>query len=263
MTAGGGAAQANEPAFLACESFGSVKGRCALQETELSASFDDELDFTVRYSFACRGHAVGIGLATEAEFVPLAYTDAPRTIRLQGLGPLRLTDRDPEQTYRAVLRGACNPVIHELTLRPSLATLTDWAEDAQYQARLIGKALDLYRLSRDVEALWDWDLAKLELARERLQRLVTAFPENPQYGILLRSIESAIANRPPPHTPEEVREAGLSLAQYMKEELLREVARGEAMAKRFDQWQLEIEASLARALARAGEQDLAPTGGES
>ncbi|WP_257452577.1 hypothetical protein [Archangium lipolyticum] len=249
-----GAEASAQENLLVCQNSGFSLYRCSLTKKLLAAPILEdgtiyETDYTISYSFPCSGHAINVGVATDQEYVPFVMGATNGLLTgVVGNGTLQTYDPDPVTTQRLSFRPGCSLTVSSAKVFPSTNTLVLWTSQAQSQAKIINLSAQLYLLAKDYHALSTWDDAKLNLLKERLEALVTAFPANIHYKTMLATVNNALLNQPPPVSQPELDEAGTEVIAAIRAELDAEVEAGTNLVNRFIRWQAQAEQSLVDAL---------------
>lgn len=247
-------AQAFGENLLSCQNSGYILSRCTLLKLPFAAPVVEdgstfETTYTVTYDFACTGHSVNVGVSTTQQYVPFVMGARNATLQLTGSGRVESYDPDPLTTQRLSFKPGCALTVSNATVFPSGNTLVLWTSQAQSQAKIINLTLKQYLLAKDYQALASWDDSKLILLRDKLQGLVTAFPTNIHYKVMLDTVKSALDNAPPPYSYEQLAQSGEEVIADLRDELDAEVARGQNLVNRFIRWQQQAEQSLVDVLA--------------
>lgn len=239
--------------LIVCAQDSFVRQECAVRGDALGqpvveAGQSFATDFVVTYEFPCTGHHVEIELAANGPGEPLSQGVARATVTVTGDGELHVVDPDPGRTSELTFRRGCRLNVTNVTRFPAVRTIQDWTGEAQSEARILELSVSLYLLAKDYEAIASWNTGKLEMMKDKLEKLRLAEPSNLEYRVMLNCVVSALAHEPASSTLDELRHAGEEVTASLRRELLAEVTKGRAIVDRFTRWQLQAEATLTEVL---------------
>lgn len=239
--------------LLSCIDRGTFRQKCQLIDKKLGdAIVEDsvpyEAQFLVKYDFPCSGHSVQLGVKSGDSTKFFVQGASGALITVNGTGDLHPYDPAPGDTRHLTFYGGCRLDVTDVTVLPSTWTVQLWSDQAKQEAKILDLSTELYLLSKDFQNLSSWNVDKLQLLQEKLQKLVDANPTNLNYKVMLNSVRSALQNQPPSATLDELKRAGEDVTQTLRGELDRELAAAQGLLERFEKWQLATEQTLKDAL---------------
>jgi hypothetical protein len=239
--------------FFQCEQTIPDKTACRIKDNDLlhlTSAEAFEQEFSVVYTFSCRGHNEPLVIESDSEAVLLPRGPQPQVVTLRGTTSLKLRAQNERSFYRASFDSNCDVNIQTVSGSPSSNTLVLWNTEALGQAKIITLSKEFYLVANSMDAYQNYNKGKFNLLKEKLEFLVDSDPENIDYKLLLTTVNAGLSGDIIPYTPEEIRQSGETLSLWAKTQMLNNRDEGVRQLARFKKYNQQLNEQLNNAVAK-------------
>jgi hypothetical protein len=228
--------------ILQCEYDDLYKTGCSVQNITISENDPFEMDYSVRYKYDCSGHDFSVGIQTEVGFYPFIRKIGEQNVIATGQSRVYLKAQDPGALYYKILQKNCSVEFVGITKRPSVQTLIQWNQNSKSEITLLYAMLDNYQLAKNLDDIDSWNIEKLILLKNNLEKLVNVYPTNLSFKVILHTVALSISNKPPKITIPG--DAKIELFTYYKNNLEYEIQNAENMIAKYNLWKIQLDTDL-------------------